>query len=129
MRRLIIALAILHLGLTSASAEESPAVAVVESFYGALKAGDVETLRALIGEPLYSEYQVLLTQNSEYPNFLRTHYEGSSGAVVAATDGVAGKATVDFDVTFQNGSHSALRLYLQVQEDATWKIVEQEVTN
>lgn len=129
MRKLIIALAMLHLAMAPAVAQESPAAAVVMNFYGALKTGDVDALQSLIGEPLSSQYHVLLTQNSEYPEFLRARYDGSSGAIVASSGASGGASTVDFEVNFKDGNSSILRFHLQGQDDGSWKIVEEERVN
>lgn len=131
MRKLVIVLllALQQFSLNPALAQDVPAVTIVETFYSALKAGDTETVRALIGEPLSSQYHVLLTQNSDYPDFLRRHYNGSSGKVVATNPVGSGEATVEFDITFQDGSHSVLRFHVQAQQDASWKIVEQDAMN
>lgn len=129
MRRLIIALAMLSMGLGPAAAQQSPASAVVMDFYGALKAGDVDGLRSLLGEPLASQYHVLLTQNQEYPAFLRSHYDGSTGAVVGSGSAAEGEVLVDFEVMFQDGTKSTLRFNLRGQDDGSWKIVEEERVN
>ncbi len=129
MKRLIAALALWVLGMGLAPAQGSPAEAIVMDYYGALKAGDVDAVRALIGEPLAGQYQVLLTENTQYPEILRAHYDGSTGEVVGSGSSAEGEASVDFEVMFKDGTKSTLRFNLRGQVDGSWKIVEEERVN
>lgn len=129
MKRLIAALALWVLGMGLAPAQGSPAEAIVMDYYGALKAGDVDAVRALIGEPLAGQYQVLLTENTQYPEILRAHYAGSTGEVVGSGSAAEGEASVDFEVMFKDGTKSTLRFNLRGQDDGSWKIVEEERVN
>lgn len=125
MKKSVFALILIQAVAVVAVAQESPAASVVTSFYNALKAGDVATLQTLIDEPLYSEVHVLLTQNTEYPNFLRSHYEGSLGTIQSLSNAGTDEATVYFDVTYKDGTINAMRFRLRAQPDGSWKIAEQ----
>jgi hypothetical protein len=46
-------------------------------FVEALKTGNVQVLKSLLSEEMYSEYRVLLEENKEYPRFLKRYYQGA----------------------------------------------------
>ncbi len=89
--------------------------------FRALKRGDVKTIKKYISEDMYSEYQVLLEENKDYPNFLRNYYRGAKfrrDKIVQANN----KIVADIIIKYKNGDSNLTRLQLKKGKDLIWKV-------
>jgi hypothetical protein len=50
---------------------------ILNSLFNALSTGDTETLRSLFAGEMYDKNKILLEENEEYPDFLRSYYQGA----------------------------------------------------
>jgi len=114
-----------HTGL---AAEAGP-VDTVQSFYQASADGDVETMKALITGPFYKRRQKLLEDNQGYADFLKGYYF-RVGTEIVSTDmeESTGKAVVVVSQTFQDGSRINTTLLLKKENDGSWKIYDELLT-
>ena len=114
-----------HTGL---AAETGP-VDTVQNFYQASADGDVETMKALITGPFYKRRQKLLEDNQGYADFLKDYYF-RVGTEIVSTDieESTGTAVVIVSQTFQDGSRINTTLYLKKENDGTWKINDELLT-
>jgi len=114
-----------HTGL---AAEAGP-VQAVQNFYQASVDGDVETMKALITGPFYKRRQRLLEENQGYADFLKDYYFRVDTEIVS-TDmkESTGKAAVVVSQTFQDGSRINTTLLLNKENDGSWKINDELLT-
>lgn len=102
-----------------------PADAVVQ-FFEASRNGDTETIKRLIAGSFYDQRKVLLEQNKQYGEFLRTRYQGTeiwTGNVRMKGDGTVG--VVDVRILFPGGDVDTEKFLLKKGDDGAWKIVGQ----
>lgn len=102
------------------------AVETAQTFFTAVKTGDVVSLQQLIGAPLSEQIGNLLTNNLEYPDFLRAHYEGASAEVDAVNKVGKGDKQVDLIITFADNRVSLIKLTLSRKKSGKWKVIEQK---
>jgi len=99
---------------------------IVLPFLGALKDGDVDSIKRYIAGDMYESKKVLLEQNKEYPEFLRNYYQGVEFFVEKASES-GDYIIVDIEIEYPNGDYSSARLYLQQNNDITQNTSETEV--
>ncbi len=103
----------------------STAQQVMQAYLTGLSNGDVTTLSGLIGGPLKDKSHRLLTQNTRYPQFLRTHYAGVVMTIEGMTQaGPNYEARVRFDYPSSDSSTSVFTLRVV---DGQWKIVDEQL--
>ena len=122
VRYLILALSIFTC-MSSVSAQDA-IDSVVRPFLQALQTGDVKTLESCIAGGLYDRTKVLLTKNTDYPEFLRTRYasvEFSVGAVEHLPD----ETLVHVYADSPSSSQLRYTLVLKPMQNQSWKIVDQ----
>jgi len=104
------------------SMENAPADTVL-NYFQACENGDVNTIRSLIVDRFYQRRRVLLEDNEEYPEFLRSYYSGMRIEIIATeVEGENGNAAVRFEQTFPNGNIIDATLILKKNTDSIWKI-------
>jgi hypothetical protein len=112
------------LGIPSAEAEEP--FDTVTSYTKALQAGDTIAVKSYIGGHLYETREVLLDQNEEYPDFLRSRY---GEAVFHISDelidmGAQGQG-VAIEVSFPAGHTSKSIAIVEQAPNGAWMIVDE----
>ena len=118
----------LLLAVVPAYADDIKILETVELYTQALKSGDVEELKNLLGGKLYEKRRVLLEENTEYSDWLKQYYAGASFSFptgVTSSDQYPGKQ-VNVDIHLGNGETVAAHLLLQSPTGSDqWKIVGQ----
>lgn len=118
----------LLLAVAPACANDIKILKTVELYTQALKSGDVEELKSLLGGRLYEKRRVLLEENAEYSDWLKQYYAGASFSFptgVTSSDQYPGKH-VNVDIHLGNGETVATHLLLQSSAGSDkWKIVGQ----
>jgi hypothetical protein len=101
----------------------------VQSFYQASADGDVETMKALITGPFYKRRQRLLEENQGYADFLKDYYFRVDTEIVSTDiEDTAGKAVIVVSQTFQDGSRINTTLLLKKENDGSWRINDEQLT-
>jgi ABC-type transporter MlaC component len=126
MKKFTIVIAAIFLCAFNAHSQQTTIESTVYNFYDALKAGDVVKLRSMIEDPLYSKVKLLLTKNIEYPEFLRNHYDGSTGAIESISLLADGVASVYFQIIYKDQSQARIRFDVSNTKDGKWKIIDQQ---
>jgi hypothetical protein len=113
--------AVLLLACAGAStAQQSPvptsqvrqATNVIVPFFQALQNGDVQTIKQYLSPSLYAQYQVLLEQNREYPDFLRKYYQGAK-LQLRKISAKQGHTVVRAVINFPTGETSTMNVILK----------------
>jgi hypothetical protein len=112
-------------------ADNGTVMETVDSYTKALKAGDVVALGHLTGGRFYAKRRALLEDNTEYPEWLRQYYSGSSFSYEQnkmATVNHENKSAVvaDLVIRLQSGETAMTSLLMQQTIDGSgWEIVDQ----
>ena len=95
----------------------------MQSYFSALKGGDVTSLRRLVAGPYYRQIEVLLEQNSEYPAFLQDHYAQVSFLIY---DVVPQPNAMVIKVQYEFGRNDIQHKLVIVQpdQDGSWKVTQ-----
>lgn len=103
--------------------------ASLKKFFAVLQSGDVTAIESVIGGELLEETSVLLRNNKEYGDYLRSYYTNSEFQVekiIHVTDG----AVVDVSMIFENGDREQFTFLLQKKQmpagGDSWIIVKQK---
>ena len=116
------------LQLAPAYADDNEILETVELYTQALKSGDVETIKNLLGGRLYEKRRALLEENTEYSGWLKQYYSGASFSFptgVTSSEQYPGKH-VNVDIILKNGETVTTRLVLSLPAGSDkWKIVGQ----
>jgi len=96
----------------------------VKLYFEASKAGDVETIKQVIGGSFYNRRRVLLEENEEYSMFLREYYQGAQLQVgnVAMKDDVG---VVTVRIWFPAGTVDTQKLLVKMDSAGLWIIVDE----
>jgi len=109
----------------SMAAGAATAQQAMQSYLASLSAGDVATLSNLVGGTLKDRSYRVLTQNTEYPQFLRSHYAGVVMTIETMTPaGPNYEAKVRFDYP---SSDSATRTFTLSVLDGQWKVIDEQL--
>ncbi len=119
LKYLIVLFVLITLGNPIISAAQEPQD-VVRTYFQAMQKGDVETMKAHIGGKLFEKRKILLEQNSNYPKFLKNHYDRGQIKVGEVNDGV-----VTVEVQFPDGSIHSHHLVVKKNDLDQWKIVDE----
>ena len=119
----------LLLAVVPAYADDIKILKTVELYTQALKSGDVEEIKNLLGGRLYEKRRVLLEENTEYSDWLKQYYAGASFSfptgVTSSSDQFPGKQ-VDVELHLGNVETVTTHLLLQSPTGSDqWKIVGQ----
>lgn len=110
--------------LNKSHADDSVLDMTIEPFFNALKAGDIEVLKAYAGGILYQNITEASEQNKDYDSFLRQRYAKAifhPNIVQQDTN----KMVVSVNVDFQGKGTSVFELIVQKNSMGIWDIVEQ----
>jgi len=111
-----------------AYADDTKILETVELYTQALKAGDVEEIKKLLGGRLYEKKRALLEENTEYSGWLKQYYAGASFSFptgVTNSDQYPGKL-VNVETQLGSGETVTTNLLLQSPTDSDgWEIVGQ----
>ena len=98
---------------------------VMQAYLMGLSDGDVTTLSGLIGGAMKERSYRLLTQNTQYPQFLRTRYAGVVMTIEAMTqEGSNFAAEVRFDYP---SSDSRTSIFTLSTVNGQWKIIDEQL--
>jgi len=115
-----ILMAVLVISLGAMRAECSEPYDTVLRYLQALKGGDVETIKDSITGELLEKRSVLLEENENYSEFLRTYYQGAVFEIKA--NPIKGNmAQTSVEVYFIN-RHTQFELLLNMNDKGKWKI-------
>jgi len=119
---------LLLLVVAPAYADDTKILGTVELYTQALKAGDVEQIKKLIGGRLYEKKRALLEENTEYSGWLKQYYAGASFSFptgVINSDQYPGKL-VNVETQLGSGETVTTNLLLQSPTGSDkWEIVGQ----
>jgi hypothetical protein len=103
--------------------------ATVQNFYQASADGDVETMKTLTTGPFFKRRQRLIEENQGYADFLKDYYFGVNTEIVSTEiEDSTGKAVIVVSQTFQDGSRINTTLILEMENDGSWKINDELLT-
>lgn len=100
-------------------------VETVETYFAAVKAGDVATIHNLTGAPLSEQIGTLITNNAAYPEFLRAHYDGASAVVGNVSPLKKGDKQVELIITYADQRQSLIELTLSRKKAGKWMVTNQ----
>lgn len=101
---------------------------VLLPFFEALKTGNVSEIKKHMSPSLYEQNRVLLEENADYPDFLRSYYRDVRFSVVKAETGIAEEDIfVHVALKFSDGRNSVNELKVsKLKQDGqpsdTWVI-------
>jgi hypothetical protein len=124
MRKTIALLLLLLAFPVHVSAQKQDVEMIAMSFFDAIKAGNVGQIRALVDGPLLESVRVLLTENKQYPDYLRERYLGATAEITNISMLPDGDALVDMAVTFESNI-SYMQLRMSQHKGGRWRVVEQ----
>jgi hypothetical protein len=124
MKKYILPLLLMLVFSMPCAAGDKAVVEAAETFFEAVKAGDVVSMETLIGAPLSGQIENLLVNNAEYPDFLRAHYEGAT-AEVGEVNKFKGDKQVDLIITFADDRVSLIKLTMSRKKTGNWQVIEQ----
>jgi hypothetical protein len=111
------------------AAAEEPVLATVESYTDALQAGDIATLKDILGGRMYLRQRALLEDNTEYSQWLRDYYAGaqfSSSVSERRSEQYPDGTVVEVVLVFSSGASAQIDL-VAVSGDSRsgWKIIDE----
>ena len=112
--------------ITTSYAQEPIIDNTIMPFFEAMKTGNVQSIGKYLGEPLSNEVRVLLSDNKNYPNFLRQRYENASSEVTQVRKLPGGEIIVNLKIYFPVRATEFLRLRIVENSNGESKIVEQQ---
>lgn len=94
----------------------------IMSFFGALRDGNVQTIRLYLSDKEYERHKVLFEQNDEFPAFLRKFYRGATARVgeIQSVKNANDDVVAEFIVQFSSGDTSTTRLRLTRDVTRRW---------
>jgi hypothetical protein len=108
------------------AAGDNQAIETAEAYFMAVKAGDVAMIQEMTGAPLLEQIDTLLTDNAEYPEFLRSRYEGASAVVSDVGRMKKGMKQVDLTISYADNRQSLIELTLSRKKAGKWKVIGQQ---
>ena len=115
------------LSVSSAYADDTRILETVDRYTQALKSGDVQEIKKLVGGRLYRKRRALLEENTEYPDWLRKNYAGANFSFpsgVTSSDQYPGQH-VKVDIQLESGEVVTTNLVLSPTDSGNWIIVDQ----
>ncbi len=107
---IILSVLIAGMSFTHSMAADEPVETVIK-YFEASKSGDVEAIKTLIAGPFYKKKIVLLEKNTEYPEFLKEFFEGSSMQVINFESGDESMVKSNY-ISLYNRYHASQETYL-----------------
>lgn len=115
------------LSVSSAYADDTRILETVDRYTQALKSGDVQEIKKLVGGSLYKKRRALLEENTEYPDWLMRKYDGASFFLpsgVTSSDQYPGQI-VKVEILLESGELITTHLVLSPTDSGNWIIVDQ----
>ena len=107
------------------SMENTPSETVT-NYFQACKNGDVSTIKSLIADRFYERRKVLIEQNEQYPDFLRSRYSEMQIQIVSdEVESISGYAEIVIQQILPDGSNIYSTLILKENGGGFWKIVDE----
>ena len=100
---------------------------LMQTYFNALKNGDVEVLKGLLTDPVLADRRMLLEQNTAYPEHLRNYYKNAGMVVreVHLTDD-ENIRVVTAGISFEGEQNPVMIQFLLKNTDEGWKISQEE---
>jgi hypothetical protein len=106
-------------------AQENEVEAIIQDYFSYLKNGDIVGISSLVTYPLYGERKRLLTENSEYPEFLREFYRNASMEIKSIRATKQGRRAVDVEIYFSDQGPPLETTFVLKKIQNSWKISEE----
>ena len=107
------------------ASDQNDARIVMESYFEALKSGDVKTILTMLIDPLLSANRGLLENNTAYPAYLKKYYENASMVIKEINYPKENMQIVKTEVLFTGDIHSIKSQFILKYADGAWKISEE----
>ncbi|MFH2066100.1 MAG: hypothetical protein ABIK15_12940 [Pseudomonadota bacterium] len=111
----LITLAVVTSSIQAADSDTAMAEIVMNQYVAALKAGDVEAIKALVGGALRNK-RLRLLNNPTYPEYLRNTYQMAAFTILENKNLAADKVTIRGRFDFQN-QQSLIREFILLREN------------
>lgn len=100
---------------------------LMQTYFNALKNGDVEVLKGLLTDPVLADRRMLLEQNTAYPDHLRNYYKNADMVVreVHQTED-ENIRVVTAGISFEGEENPVMIQFLLKNTDEGWKISQEE---
>ncbi len=93
-------------------------------FFEASKNGDTARMTQLMAGSFYKQRKTLLEENTQYPDFLRTHYDGARLQIMNMREDRQGWV-VEVRIKFADGTVDSNKFLVQKDASGAWKIVQE----
>jgi hypothetical protein len=92
--------------------------------FNALKDGDVNRIKSYLSAEEYADYKVLFEQNTDYPEFLRSYYQGATARVVRVDSVLSSDDEVigEFEIDFPDGEATTTRMRMKRDGAERWNV-------
>ena len=101
----------------------SPSDCVMQ-FFEASKNGDTARMKQLMAGSFYTQRKTLLEENTTYPDFLRTHYDGARLQIMKMREEPRGWV-VEVRIKFADGTVDSNKFLVQKDASGAWKITQE----
>ncbi len=95
--------------------DEQEIMQVLNAMFDALKSGDTGALKSIFAGEMYEINKALLEQNTEYPGYLRNHYQGAVFTIVEMAPIEKG-VIADINVLLSTNREQDIRLLLEKRD-------------
>jgi hypothetical protein len=107
-------------------AQGTGAATTVINYFEACRSGDIYEINNLISGPFYAKKSTLLTNNTDYSNFLIEHFYGVKVEIISETlNNEKMDAEVIAEQQYPNGAFLRTRFIMRYNDDA-WKIYDEK---
>jgi hypothetical protein len=101
----------------------SPSDCVMQ-FFEASKNGDTARMKQLMAGSFYNQRKTLLEENTQYPDFLRKHYDGARLQIMKMREDRGGWV-VEVRIKFAEGTVDSNKWLVQKDASGAWKIIDE----
>jgi hypothetical protein len=108
-----------------AEAEKTIEGTVME-YFEVLRNGDIDAIKYYVAEDLYREKKALLEKNEDYPEFLRSFYQGKELRILNSTQ-AGDDAVAEIGIYSSDDLINVTKVRLKRDSDNTWKIVKENI--
>ena len=120
----VLAVAVVLSAQTLLAAEPASPDECVMQFFEASKNGDTARMTQLMAGSFYKQRKTLLEENTQYPDFLRTHYDGARLQIMNMREDRQGWV-VEVRIKFADGTVDSNKFLVQKDASGAWKIVQE----
>ena len=93
-------------------------------FFEASKNGDTARMKQLMAGSFYNRRKTLLEENTQYPDFLRKHYDGA-GLQITSMREDRGGWVVEVRIKFADSTVDSNKWLVQKDASGAWKIIDE----